>query len=143
MVEIKRHKNVQLGRIVSCGFEQDNDGVESVFSQTRKFGPDYRYFGLLATTNGNDVLGGINGNLQEGVYYLDEIWVQPDYRGIFIGKRLLIALKKILNEKNIACACYPHLECLEDYLIGNGITDFACYEDEDPEVPEEEAACGS
>ena len=117
MIKIKRNKNKQLARLISCVFEKDNSKINSKFYNTSL--KNYELVSILAYSGNGDLVGGINGEIVDSVYYLDEIWVKYEFRGLLVGRKMLLFLENQLKDSGISYYYYSHLEEFKDYLQKN------------------------
>lgn len=124
MVHINAHTSVHKGRLISFGFADENPDVSSVFSNLHTLRCRYRLMGIIATLPNGEICGGINGNLLDGCFYLDEIWVKPKNQGVWVGKQMISYLHAQLKQDSISLFCYPHLMYLEGYFQLNGCSQF-------------------
>ena len=120
---IKKHKKPSLSRIISFGFHEEASRM-SVFSETERYGKKYRLVGFLATLPDGTIIGGLNGNLQPEAFFIDEIWVKEEYRGMFIGRRLIQGLKRFAQEKEVPLCCYPHLMEYDRFFKANNLVSY-------------------
>lgn len=117
MIVIKREKNITFARLISYEFTMSNPNIESKFYLSRT--NSYNLLTLAAFNNSKkpkELIGGINGNIIKNCFYMDEIWVKEDYRGMMIGKKMLKELLLEANKENLKCACYEHLFMFNNYF---------------------------
>lgn len=116
MVKIKKRR-FNDARFVSYEFAKENLSIESKFSCTKN--ANYNLLSVFCYNKEKIIIGGINGELIDNVFYLDEIWVNSEYRNIWVGKRMLTHLTEYLKLNNLKCVYYPHMEVFKSYFDKN------------------------
>ena len=119
MTIIKKNTNIQFARLVSFEFRKDNPEIKSIFFSSKTCDKKYNLFSVLAFSDNGNLIGGVNGNLKESEFRLDEIWVKPEFRDLWVGRKMLLYVKENLISAGYSCFYYPHLICLENYLKMN------------------------
>ena len=101
LIEIKVNYNEEFDKIISENLHTYNRSKCEWIRENMEIKPPKRQYYNFGVYENNELVGGAVGIIRFGWYFLEELWLNENYRGKKIGTKLIQKIEECAKENNV------------------------------------------